>query len=334
MPSDLPERPSPEEHEPEPEVRSGAGLRVAIYFLAVFLTIVFSQGLFVSAVLGPEEAQRLSEAAQADPTAAPDIDPVLQLWAQVLSAPLALVVTLFFIRVFDRRAAYEIGLLWPRGVGLQLFLAVLLAALPLGAWLVLSGPWVESRLEPLDASALAETAYLPPGAIGGLVLTLGFLASAFVHELIFRGYIYSTFRERFSWVHAAGLTNLLSVALFAGLPEVQAAGLINIFLLGLVAGALREKTGDLFLATTFAGTWNVLLGCALSLPISGQLYPRLFDHDLQGPEALTGGAFGPEGSWLLTGPLVVLVLGLAVWVESGLDDEEWMDDIDTDSSPS
>lgn len=322
MPSDLPERsPEPERNGDEPDRRSGAGLRVAIYFLAVFLATTLAQGVFLQVLLGAEEVERLTEAMRADPSAPPPIEPIIELWLQGLTAPLALLVTLLFLRVFDDRRPRSIGLSAPSKPGLQLFLGALLAALPLGAFLVLSAPWVESTLEPFDAATLAADPHLPLEPLGLVGLAVAFLAAAFAHELIFRGYIYSTFRDRFAWVNAAGLTNLLAVALYAGETGIGAAALINIFLLGLAMAALREKTGDLFLATVFSALWNLLLGAALSLPVSGRLFPRLFDHDLRGPDALTGGPFGPEGSWLLTGPLVVLVVGLAVWVESGREEE-------------
>ena len=157
--------------------------------------------------------------------------------------------------------------------------------------------------------------WLPVGASGLLSIGLGFLGLAFLDELIFRGYVYTAFRERFTWVHAAGLANLLSVALFAGHPQIEAAGLINTFLLGLALAAMRERTGSLFMPSLSLAFWNFLLGCGLSLPVSGSLFPRLYDHQVEGPVGVTGGEFGPEGSWLMTGILLGLVMLLAWWVE-------------------
>ena len=259
---------------------------------------------------GPEAMKKLAEAGD---TA--NVDPVLLLWLRVATLPLALLATLAFVQFFDKRPAASIGLTWPRGGGVQTLLGILVAALPLGFWLLLSDPWVSSTLLPWSEEALRDQPHLPLDGLGVGAMALAFLAVALIDELMFRGYIYSAFRERFEWVHAAGLTTLLFVATSAGHPDIGAAGLINIFLLGLSASAMREKTGSIWMSAVFAGSWNLLLGCGLSLPISGTLFPRLFDHQLEGPASLTGGSFGPEGSWLLTGPILILLIGLAWWTD-------------------
>ncbi|MCG8463080.1 MAG: CPBP family intramembrane metalloprotease [Holophagales bacterium] len=339
MPSSLPER-EPENPREEPgnggsrRPANTLGLRVAVYFLAVFMGMsATSMGLY-TLLEGPKAMERLAEADASDGT---EVDPVLFLWLRVASVPVALAITLLVLRFSDGAASIaSIGLRWPRSAGLQGLLALLFASLPLGLWLLLADPWVESTLVPFGSASVSSSMeaagqeaagpreLVPeaaPGAFGLASLAFAFLAVAFLEELIFRGYVYSAFRERFSWVNAAGWANLLFVALHAGHPEIGAAGLLNVFLVGLACGALREKTGSLWMPSLFSGFWNVLLGCALSLPISGTLFPRLFEHTLEGPETLTGGAFGPEGSWLLTAPLLVLVIGLGAWVDRGTDFE-------------
>jgi hypothetical protein len=63
--------------------------------------------------------------------------------------------------------------------------------------------------------------------------------------------------------------------------------------------------------------WNLLLGCFLSLRVSGLDFPRYANVEVRGAEAITGGEYGPEGSWLMTGLLLGLVALAAFWVERG-----------------
>lgn len=319
-----------DEPDPPPRIYGSPGLRVAIYFLAVFMVMSITSYVLFGLLEGPEAMQELAESGAAD-----DIDPLLLLWLRAASLPAVWIATVFFLRFFDRRAPAEIGLAWPRGGGMQTLLGMLLAALPLGAWFLLAEPWVDSSLVPFTAETAADEPHMPLGGAGVAGMAVAFLAVALLDELMFRGYIYSSFRERFQWVHAGGMSTLLFVALSAGHPEIGAAGLINVFLLGLCASAMREKTGSIWMAAIFAGSWNLLLGTGLSLPIAGTLFPRLFEHGLEGSAALTGGAFGPEGSWLLGGPILALLVGLAWWTDrDGAEGETRSDETRSDETRS
>ncbi|MEM6795869.1 MAG: type II CAAX endopeptidase family protein [Acidobacteriota bacterium] len=290
---------------------SSAGFRVSLYFLTIFMAISLSLTFLMHFLEGPEAVEQL---AQTNAEAA--LDPVLFLWLRVVTLPLVLGITVLFVLRIDQQPLTWVGMDAPRGSGLHVLMGCLLATLPLGVWLLLVDPWVESDLLEWSEEAVIGDPWLPLGVGGLLSLSFGFFAIAFLDELIFRGYVYTSFRDRMSWVHAAGLTNLLALALQAGHPEIGAVGLINTFLIGMALAAMREKTGSLIMPTVFLGLWRVLLGCGLSLPVWGSLYPRLFDHQLSGPETLTGGSFGPVGSWLLGALLLPVVAALAWWVDA------------------
>jgi hypothetical protein len=79
----------------------------------------------------------------------------------------------------------------------------------------------------------------------------------------------------------------------------------------MVLAALVERSGSLWSATLAHASWNFSVACLLSLPISGVRLFHLLDLSLKGDERLTGGAFGPEASVLLT--LLGLPLAAALW---------------------
>ncbi|MEM8998127.1 MAG: lysostaphin resistance A-like protein [Acidobacteriota bacterium] len=303
----------PEESPLEPPpLRGSIGLRVAVYFLSVVLAISVAASEILRTIDSPEAVRAMSE-----PGA--EIEPMLFLWLRLMTLPIVLAITLFFVRRLDRGRLGDIGLRLPAGSGVHVILAVLMAAVPLVGWLLLADPWVTSTIEDFSVEEAQLDPWLPLDFGQVVMIAFGFVGLAFLDEVIFRGYVYSAFRERFSWVHAAGLANLLSISLYAGHPEIGAAGLINAFLLGLALAAMRERSGAVVMPAFFLGTWNVVLGCGLSLPVSGTHFPRLYNHTLDGPTSITGGDFGPEGSWLLTLFLLALVVLLAAWVERGAD---------------
>lgn len=232
------------------------------------------------------------------------------LFFQVALLPAVVVMTLGFVHFVDRKPLSELGVRWPPGGLAYLFRQALGAASGalalLAVWWILALPLLEFHIELLDGSA-EERASSTQLAL----YALGFLLLAGLEEWIFRGYVYSALRERFPWIHAAGITALLFTLLHISNPNIQGGGLLNTCLLGLCLAAMRELTHSLWAPMVFHGTWNFTVGCITSLPLSGYQLPRLFVVDVKGPKVWSGGAYGPEGSWLLTIALLLLTVVLA-----------------------
>lgn len=305
--------PDPTDPTPQPELRplvTVLGLRVSSFLLAVLLGISLgASGLIAAAQywdVGQVDPAALEKVFQGDDK----VDPVLGLWLRVGTLPLVLWILWFFTVHFDGDRVADVGLRRPRLAGKEALLACFAGALTPMLWWLLITPLGGSHVAPRVAGDGAGL-----DGLGLLGFVLMFLLLIFQDELIYRGYIFSTLRRRWSWVHAAGLTNLLALSLYAGHDEAGPAGLLNFFLLGLVLAAMREKTGSLWMSTLFGGIFAAVEGCVLSLPLHGLTYPSLFDHRLDGPASLTGGAFGPRGSWTLSGILLVLVMLSAWWAE-------------------
>ena len=251
---------------------------------------------------------------------------LLGLKAQLFLIPIILAVTGLFAAT-DRRTLADLGVAWPskRIVGpIAQVLGVAAAAVAiLGAWRLLAEQWITfTTLAEFPADQVeAMGRWLPPDTLGLVLFGLAFLALGFADEVIFRGYVYAVLRDRLPWIHCAGLSALLFALFRPGDETVLAPSLLNVFLLGLLLAGLREASGSLLLGSLLNGVWNFTLGCILSLPVSGLQMPRLESLKVEGPVWATGGDYGPEGSWLLTGFLLLAVLGVTAWVESGLDDE-------------
>ena len=138
------------------------------------------------------------------------------------------------------------------------------------------------------------------------VLLAAFILQGGLEELIIRGYIYHTLRDRWRpWISALGSSTLFAL-LHLGNPDVSASALLNIVLAGMVLAALVERTGSLWSATLAHGAWNFAVACLLSVPVSGVRIFHLLNVTITGEPGLTGDGFGPEGSWLLTAIGVVL----------------------------
>jgi uncharacterized protein len=238
----------------------------------------------------------------------------------VLTIPLQIAVTWLFVHFLDRRAMASIGLRRPEGgpgAGWrQLVTAPLGAVAVLGAWLalVLALPASLAAVHyggfSPDLSPGPAWWPLPPYLLL-LGLLVGFILQGGLEELIIRGYVYHTLRERWRpWISALGSSVLFAV-LHLNNPDVSVSALLNIVLAGMVLAALVERTGSLWSATLAHGAWNFAVACLLSVPVSGVQIFHLLNVTISGKPALTGDGFGPEGSWLLT--LIGIVLTAFLW---------------------
>ncbi|NJL27848.1 MAG: CPBP family intramembrane metalloprotease [Thermoanaerobaculia bacterium] len=317
-PRDLPTLPS---RPGAPDGASGGpvlpvGLRLLLYYLLVVVvldvgTVALAAALGIDLGLGAKEAPKVLR-----------LGPFLALQA-LLVLPLAWI-TRRFLRRVDPRPLEVFGLTLPVGgrtaARRQALLCLAGPALILGLWVALGRAFAELSWVGFSPELRSGPVWAP-GPLGSLVVLVlylgGFVVSSAIEEWLFRGYLYAGLRERLSWVNTAGVCSVLSVSVFAGSPEVRVPALVNAFLLGLALGALREATGSLWASTLFQALWNFLLACVLSLPVSGFSAFRMLELSIGGDARLTGGDYGPEGGWLITGPIVVLVFLLAARAGDG-----------------
>ncbi|HSB63451.1 MAG TPA: CPBP family intramembrane glutamic endopeptidase [Thermoanaerobaculia bacterium] len=116
------------------------------------------------------------------------------------------------------------------------------------------------------------------------------------------------------WLVSGLLANAGQALAFASMhavnPNVTPLALLNIGLAGAVLGWLFWSTGGLLGPWTFHALWNFTLA-ALALPVSGMTMGRpVLPTGIRGAglAALSGGAFGPEGSVLSTVTLAALLV--------------------------
>lgn len=155
-----------------------------------------------------------------------------------------------------------------------------------------------------------------PGAwVAAAALSLAFLAPlAAAEEALLRGYPLQALSEAWGPAPALLVTSAAFGLLHAANPEVSWIGLVNTGLAGVFLGALYLRTGSLWWPSGAHLGWNWTHGFVMDLPVSGLEVvdaPGLEGHAV-GPELLSGGAFGPEGSVLAT----VALVAAAAWTWS------------------
>jgi len=143
-----------------------------------------------------------------------------------------------------------------------------------------------------------------------LLLLLAFFTTLSVfEEVIFRGIIYRITEESLG----TNLALIISALLFglAHLPNenANAISVISAASGGILAGLLLSMTKRLWFPIFFHAGWN-WAQASLGVAVSGmEELPNFIESRLEGPELITGGAFGPENS-IITVVLVLVLSGV------------------------
>lgn len=157
--------------------------------------------------------------------------------------------------------------------------------------------------------ALTDVTHSPGRGFPWRELVLVFVPAALHEELLFRGYPFQKLHER-SRVFAIAFLAAVFAALHSGNEAVTTLGLINIFLGGVLLGLAWERYRRLWFPIGLHLAWNLATGPLLGHEVSGyESLQTLFVEGGTGPEILTGGEFGIEGSAIMTATELV-----AIWL--------------------
>ncbi|NQX70534.1 CPBP family intramembrane metalloprotease [Paenibacillus alba] len=234
---------------------------------------------------------------------------ILSALAKVLSLWLSFVPVYFllwgWLAGFERRAFWTVGF-W-RQISLTGYLY------GLGSGLLMMGAMV-------GLAAILDVVHFVPvngpmegfRALGGILLVyLGWAVQASAEETLYRGFLLQNLSVRTKpWIGV-----LLSSLCFACAHSLNNGFsplvLCNLFLFGLFLALYRIADGSLWGVCAWHTVWNWALANLFGADAGGSAQEggRLFPISLTGPDWLTGGAFGLEGSLAAT---AVFLAGIIV----------------------
>jgi membrane protease YdiL (CAAX protease family) len=138
-----------------------------------------------------------------------------------------------------------------------------------------------------------------------------FIFVGLYEEFFFRGYLHFTAASGIGFWPAAFLMSAVFGAAHMSNPGESPIGLLDVFLIGLFFSLTLRRTGNLWFAIGFHASWDFAETFVFSLPNSGIMLPgQLLRTTVAGPDWLTGGSVGPEGSVVA---VVVIAIGFVVF---------------------
>ncbi len=221
------------------------------------------------------------------------------LWQELFLFPLLLILFTALAGVLDRKPLGAVGFAFHERWKQELAEGVILGG---GMMLVVAG------LEHTFGSARFSSTALPPErTLVAAALYLFFLLLAAANEeLVFRGYAFQRLAEA---IRPAGAVVLFSVLFALGHlanPSHTLISTVNTVLIGVLLAVAYLRTRALWVPLGVHFAWNYVQGFVLGLPVSGLSIPHAWlTAQVHGNRLLTGGAYGPEGSWLTTAVILV-----------------------------
>jgi membrane protease YdiL (CAAX protease family) len=178
----------------------------------------------------------------------------------------------------------------------------------LGALMILSVGLLEGLFGAADfswmLSAAASPRHILIWAVYSLVL---FCVAGTAEELSFRGYPFQRLVDSIGPVGAVVVFSALFGLVHLGNTSHTWISTINTMLVGVTLSVAYLRTRALWLPIGLHVSWNIFQGYALGFPVSGFMLPAaLARPEIHGALWLSGGSYGPEGSLLSTG---VIILG-------------------------
>jgi membrane protease YdiL (CAAX protease family) len=210
-------------------------------------------------------------------------------------------------RWYDRRSFASLGLERDEHANRDLVAGILIAGAVMGAiflaewalgWLTIEG-WAA------DASG------------AGLAANLGYWVAIFIlvgwyEELLSRGYWLQNLEDGLGTRWAVLISSTVFGLGHLGNPNASWVAVLGIVGAGLFLAFGYLRTRQLWLPIGLHIGWNIFQGPVFSFPVSGIETAKLIEHSVNGPQIITGGAFGPEAG-LIVLPAMALGAALIYW---------------------
>ncbi len=147
------------------------------------------------------------------------------------------------------------------------------------------------------------------------VLFLGYLVQGASEEILARGWYFQVVGKRYKPWLGTVLSSVFFSALHLGNAGVNIPSIINLLFFSTLMVLFVLKDGAIWRACGWHSAWNWTQANVFGLEVSGTHVRggTVIDLSTTGPELISGGGFGPEGS-IITTVVLLVAIGLTVMI--------------------
>ncbi|HEM4767601.1 TPA: CPBP family intramembrane metalloprotease [Streptococcus suis] len=144
-----------------------------------------------------------------------------------------------------------------------------------------------------------------------LILVLAWSIQGTTEELLTRGWMFSSLAAKHNIPVGILVSSLFFTFLHLGNDGISLIPLLDLTLFAILACLVMLKTGNLWVISGIHAAWNCFQGNVFAFPVSGTQAGQAFIAvETSGPDWLSGGAFGVEGSVIS----LLIQAGMITWL--------------------
>ncbi|CYV11036.1 CPBP family intramembrane glutamic endopeptidase [Streptococcus suis] len=144
-----------------------------------------------------------------------------------------------------------------------------------------------------------------------LILVLAWSIQGTTEELLTRGWMFSSLAAKHNIPVGILVSSLFFTFLHLGNDGISLIPLLDLTLFAILACLVMLKTGNLWVIGGLHAAWNCFQGNVFAFPVSGTQAGQAFIAvETSGPDWLSGGAFGVEGSIIS----LLIQAGMITWL--------------------
>lgn len=144
-----------------------------------------------------------------------------------------------------------------------------------------------------------------------LILVLAWSIQGTAEELLTRGWMFSSLAAKHNIPVGILISSLFFTFLHLGNDAISLIPLLDLTLFAILASLVMLKTGNIWVISGIHAAWNCFQGNVFAFPVSGTQAGQAFISVITtGPDWLSGGAFGVEGSVIS----LLIQAGMITWL--------------------
>ena len=144
-----------------------------------------------------------------------------------------------------------------------------------------------------------------------LILVLAWSIQGTTEELLTRGWMFSSLAAKHNIPVGILVSSLFFTFLHLGNDGLSLIPLLDLTLFAILACLVMLKTGNIWVISGIHAAWNCFQGNVFAFPVSGTQAGQAFIAvETSGPDWLSGGAFGVEGSIIS----LLIQAGMITWL--------------------
>ena len=236
---------------------------------------------------------------------------VASLVAELIAVTLSVYITRKYL---DKRSFASLGFKWEPSIGRDILAGIIITFVMMGLIFVAMKAlgWLQFQ------SFAWNTDPIP--VVGGQTLLFFaiFILVGFSEELLSRGYQLQTITSGLNLFWGLAISSAIFGGLHLSNPNATWVSAVGIFCAGLFLAYGYVRTGQLWLSIGLHLGWNFFEGIVFGFPVSGLATYPLIHISVSGPEAWTGGAFGPEAGLVVLPALALGAILIHLYTRSRL----------------